>query len=303
MKVFAHSPLYNRLMRKAACVLNAYKVLPGLENFYQRMKEELLPLGYELEAHRNKELLTYLGRDRRVTALDTENAFILYLDKDHYVSHGLEKAGFRLFDTASSIEICDDKAKTYLALEGTGIRIPKTITGPLTYSEAIQEDFPRRVVEELGLPLVAKLAYGSMGNSVFLLNTLQEVVRFERENRYMLRLYQEWIQKEPGIDYRLIVIGGKCVAAMRRENPHDFRSNLAQGGRGIAIQPEPAFVEVAEKAAKTIGLDYCGVDLLRGEDGGPFLCEVNSNAFLQGIEKATSVNVALIYARHIAESL
>ncbi len=295
--------LYNRRMRKAACVLNAYKVLPGLENFYFRMKEELLAFGYELEAHRNKELLTYLGREARITSLGKENAFVLYLDKDHYVSHGLEKAGFRLFDSASSIEICDDKAKTYLAIEGTGIRIPKTITGPLTYSENIQDDFPRRVVEELGLPLVAKLSYGSMGNSVFLLSTSEEVARFEMENRYMLRLYQEWVRKEPGIDYRLIVIGGKCVAAMRRENPDDFRSNLAQGGHGIAIEPEPSFVEVAEKAAKAIGLNYCGVDLLRGEDGGPLLCEVNSNAFLQGIEKATSVNVAGIYARHIAKEL
>ncbi len=290
-------------MKKATCILNAYKVLPGLENFYLRMREELLPLGYELEAHRNKELLTYLGSEERITTLDIGNAFVLYLDKDHYVSHGLEKAGFRLFDSASSIETCDDKAKTYLALEGTGIRIPKTITGPLTYSENIQEDFPSRVVEELGLPLIAKLSFGSMGNSVFLLSTLDEVIRFERENRYMLRLYQEWIRKEPGVDYRLIVIGGKCVAAMRRENPNDFRSNLAQGGHGSAIEPEPAFVNVAEKTAKAIGLDYCGVDLLRGEDGGPLLCEVNSNAFLQGIEKATSVNVARIYARHIVATL
>ena len=290
-------------MKKATCILNAYKVLPGLENFYLRMREELLPLSYELEAHRNKELLTYLGSEERITTLDIGNAFVLYLDKDHYVSHGLEKAGFRLFDSASSIETCDDKAKTYLALEGTGIRIPKTITGPLTYSENIQEDFPSRVVEELGLPLIAKLSFGSMGNSVFLLSTLDEVIRFERENRYMLRLYQEWIRKEPGVDYRLIVIGGKCVAAMRRENPNDFRSNLAQGGHGSAIEPEPAFVSVAEKAAKAIGLDYCGVDLLRGEDGGPLLCEVNSNAFLQGIEKATSVNVARIYARHIVATL
>ena len=290
-------------MKKATCILNAYKVLPGLENFYLRMREELLPLSYELEAHRNKELLTYLGSEERITTLDIGNAFVLYLDKDHYVSHGLEKAGFRLFDSASSIETCDDKAKTYLALEGTGIHIPKTITGPLTYSENIQEDFPSRVVEELGLPLIAKLSFGSMGNSVFLLSTLDEVIRFERENRYMLRLYQEWIRKEPGVDYRLIVIGGKCVAAMRRENPNDFRSNLAQGGHGSAIEPEPAFVSVAEKAAKAIGLDYCGVDLLRGEDGGPLLCEVNSNAFLQGIEKATSVNVARIYARHIVATL
>lgn len=291
-------------MKKAVCILNAYKILPGLEHFYLRMKEELAKRDYLLTSIQNSEVLTYLSESGDIICnLDPSTQFVLYLDKDAYISHGLEISGFRLFNSATSIELCDDKMKTYMALEGKGIQIPKTIPGPLTYSQSITSVFVERVASLLSFPLVAKLTYGSMGNSVHLIANKEELYRFEEENRYMLRLYQEWIHEEVGVDYRLLVIGGKCVAAMQRKNTHDFRSNLAQGGIGSAFTPPPSYKEVAEKAAAILHLDYCGVDLLKGKDDKPILCEVNSNAFMQGIEKATGINVASIYADTILETL
>ena len=106
-----------------------------------------------------------------------------------------------------------------------------------------------------------------------------------------------------GVDVRVIVIGGKTVASMERRNKDDFRSNVAQGGCGVKIDLPENFQIVAESCAEILGLDYCGVDLLYGNDGEPYVCEVNSNAFFGGIEEATGVNVAKLYAEHIIKTI
>ena len=90
---------------------------------------------------------------------------------------------------------------------------------------------------------------------------------------------------------------------MKRSSETDFRSNIELGGVGEAFElPEP-FKAVAERAASALGLDYCGLDLLFGDDGSPILCEVNSNAFFAGIERVTGVNIAGRYAEHIIEQM
>ena len=91
------------------------------------------------------------------------------------------------------------------------------------------------------------------------------------------------------MDVRVIVIGGVAVASMQRINENDFRSNVGQGGRCVKVELSPRFRQVAERCASILGLDYCGVDLLYGDDEEPIVCEVNSNAFIGGIESATGV--------------
>ena len=81
----------------------------------------------------------------------------------------------------------------------------------------------------------------------------------------------------------------------------EFRSNVELGGKGRAVKLEVSYACVAESAAKVLGLDYCGVDLLEGKNGA-IVCEVNSNAFFEGLELATGVNVAREYAKHILAS-
>jgi ribosomal protein S6--L-glutamate ligase/gamma-F420-2:alpha-L-glutamate ligase len=116
-------------------------------------------------------------------------------------------------------------------------------------------------------------------------------------------LFQKFIPTGSGRDVRIIVIGGKAVACMERSNQTDFRSNIAKGGTGRAITPPQEFIEVAERACKELGLDYAGVDLLYGEHGQPILCEVNSNAFFLGMEKATGINVAKLYAEYMIKQM
>ena len=108
---------------------------------------------------------------------------------------------------------------------------------------------------------------------------------------------------KPGVDVRVIVIGGKTVAAMQRSNENDFRANVARGGSTKRIDLPESFKMVAEACAEILGLDYCGVDLLYGDNGEPYVCEVNSNAFFDGIESSTGVNVAAAYVDYVIKTI
>ena len=82
----------------------------------------------------------------------------------------------------------------------------------------------------------------------------------------------------------------------------EFRSNIELGGVGKKVDPPKEYLVAAEKAAKILGLDYCGVDLLETKEG-PVLCEVNSNAFFEGFEKVTGQDVATAYANYIVAKM
>ena len=293
------------MLKTGLAILNAYIQTPASLHFYKRMKEELGSLGVELDCKTNAEILVSIDQSGDLlTSQISKYDFVLYLDKDLYVSEMLAKAGIKLFDSAESIRLCDDKMLTYISLSNNGIKMPKTISAPLNYAGIDDDAFIKRVAEELSFPIVAKDNFGSLGKEVYLIKCFTELASFEKEHKFSAHLYQEFIESSKGHDFRIIVINGKVVASMKRSNDNgDFRSNVAQGGHGELVDLPSSFIEAAEKAAKVLGLDYCGVDLLDDKDGNPILCEVNSNAFLQEIERITGKNIAGIYAKHIVESL
>jgi gamma-F420-2:alpha-L-glutamate ligase len=287
------------------CVLNAYLVLPGAAHFYERMSQEFSLLGISLEKTTNAEILSYLDSQGNLVGKPLFADFVLYLDKDLYASYALEQRGYRLFNSARSIELCDDKMRTHLALASEGIKMPKTIAGPLDYSsDPITPAFLKNLEKELSFPLVAKLNFGSLGKNVYLLADEPALFAFEEAHKYEPRLYQEYIASSKGVDYRIIVVGGKFLTGMKRINDQgDFRSNIALGGHGENVVIPPSYIAIAEKAAQLLKLDYCGIDVMIGMNGEPILCEVNSNAFIGGIEPTTGVNVAGAYARYIQKTI
>ncbi len=286
-------------MSKATAIVNGYVLLEGLDNFYQRMKEELSVFGVDLELKTTTDLLSYIDSNGIIRLKEDLGDFVLFLDKDKYLSALLEKAGVRLYNRSESIRLCDDKMVTYIALLNSGIKMPKTIGSPLNYFNSDDSKFLNVIEKEFEYPLIAKRAYGSMGAGVFLLKNHDELQSFTKENKGNPTLFQEFIESSKGVDYRIIVIGGKAVGAMKRSNPNDFRSNIALGGTAEAIQLNENYLKLAEKAAKILNLDYCGVDVLIGKDKEPILCEVNSNAFIKGFEHYTGINVAKAYAEYI----
>ncbi len=145
-----------------------------------------------------------------------------------------------------------------------------------------------------GAPLVIKLVEGTQGIGVVLAETdkaAESVIEAFRGLRANI-LVQEFIQEAGGTDIRCFVVGGKVVAAMlRRGAPGEFRSNLHRGGRGEPVKISPEERSTAVRAARTLGLNIAGVDLIRSNHGAVVL-EVNSSPGLEGIEKATGKDIA-----------
>jgi ribosomal protein S6--L-glutamate ligase len=145
-----------------------------------------------------------------------------------------------------------------------------------------------------GAPLVLKLLQGTQGRGVVLAETQQaaeSVIDAFRELDANF-LVQQFIHEAGGADIRAFVIGDRVVAAMLRQAKEgEFRSNLHRGGSASVVKLSPQERATAVRAAKTVGLNVAGVDIVRGHDG-PLVLEVNSSPGLEGIEAATGKDVA-----------
>jgi ribosomal protein S6--L-glutamate ligase len=145
-----------------------------------------------------------------------------------------------------------------------------------------------------GAPLVIKLLEGTQGIGVVLAETQQAAKSVIEAFRGLDAniLVQEFIKEAGGMDIRCFIIGEKVVAAMKRQGaPGEFRSNLHRGGSAAKVRLTPEERSTAIRAAKAMGLRVAGVDLLRSNHG-PVVMEVNSSPGLEGIEKATEMDVA-----------
>ena len=145
-----------------------------------------------------------------------------------------------------------------------------------------------------GAPLVIKLLEGTQGVGVVLAENRKAaeavIEAFRGLNANIL--VQEFIKEAGGADLRCFIVGGKVIAAMKRQGAEgEFRSNLHRGGSAEKIKLTPEERSTAVRSAKAMGLNVCGVDLLRSNHG-PVVMEVNSSPGLEGIEKATGLNVA-----------
>lgn len=283
-------------------IINGY---PNGEKFLiqgKRIQNALLDLGVETDLMKNGEVFALVEKDGSAKALlPKKYDFAVYLDKDKYLGRLLETAGLRLFNSAKAIEVCDDKMTTYLALEGRGLKLAKTIPAPLCYTKGakVNEAFLQNVAKNLGFPLVVKKSYGSFGAGVRLVPGMPELQKTAEEFLREPHFFQEYIQESCGRDIRVIVVGQKALGGMERvAKAGEFRSNIELGGTGRKIELKREYAIAAERAAKALGLDYCGVDLLQ-TNAGPVLCEVNSNAFFEGFEKATGLDIAKAYAEYI----
>ena len=283
-------------------LVNAYIRSEGALRQAERMKEELSARGLNARVEKNGRFLCRVENNR--VALAEKLDFCVYLDKDKYLSRMLERCGVRLFDSAEAIELCDDKMLTYIALAGGGVNLPDTLPAPLCYyaDAKVREEYVKEIGAALGYPLIAKKSFGSWGMDVELIQNERELAETAEKFRMSPHLYQKYISAHKGEDYRVIVVGGKAIAVMKRENPRDFRSNIECGGRGSRAEVPAEFLAQAERCAEILGLDYCGVDILDA-GGTPVVCEVNSNAFFNEAEKVTGVNVAGAFAGHIASVL
>jgi ribosomal protein S6--L-glutamate ligase len=181
-----------------------------------------------------------------------------------------------------------DKLRSMQLLAREGIGLPVT---------AFAHD-PRQTTELLKIvgdaPVVIKLLEGTQGIGVVLADTQRSatsVIEAFRGAKVNI-LVQEFIKEAGGTDIRALVIGGRVVAAMKRTGAKgEFRSNIHRGGSAETIKITAEERSTAVRASKALGLNVCGVDMLRSNHG-PVVMEVNSSPGLEGLENATGVDVA-----------
>ncbi len=256
--------------------------------------------GVRLDIVGSGELLFDLSTGRPLFSSEPHD-FGIFWDKDLKLGGQLEARGLRLFNSVRAISLCDDKALTHAALQNL-LPMPHTIAVPMTYQYVGYGDmhFLDTAIEALGLPMIIKECRGSFGKQVYLARTVQEAREILLKRDAVPMLMQEFVAASTGRDIRLYVVGGKVVAAMQRQNNHDFRANIEGGGQAVAYTPTEEEAAMAVRAAEILGLDFAGVDLLFGKDG-PLLCEVNSNAHFKGISQSTGVDIAGEIMAHIEQ--
>ena len=283
--------------RKGAVIVNAY--WRGGDEGAEKIAAALRALGASVCLLRASDVDLSIGENG--VCGDFPYEFVVFLDKDDHLARLLEAKGVRLFNGAESIRLSDDKMLTHIAL--SSLPQPKTISSPLFFAGKEDESFLRKVADKLGYPVVVKKCFGAFGREVYLARNAEELAALRARFLGEPHLYQKYIECGRS-DIRVITIGGRAVAAMRRKatTKGEFRANIALGGVGERVELSPEIRTLAERASEILGLEYAGVDLLY--NGEKYLVtEVNSNAHFRMIEEVTGINVAELYAQYILSEI
>lgn len=202
----------------------------------------------------------------------------------------LEMQGVYTASSSIAINRSRDKLRSLQLLAKAGVGIPKTV---FSRNTADIDDLIEKVG---GTPVIIKLAQGTHGNGVVLAET-KKAAKSVLQAFYLRNedgtniLLQEFVAESAGTDIRAFVVGSRVVASMKRQSlDDDFRSNLHKGGEGTTIKLTDEEKKMAVKAAKAMGLNIAGVDMMRSASG-PKILEVNASPGF-GVERVTGRNVA-----------
>ena len=245
-----------------------------------------------------------------------EPQFIIFYDKDITLAAALEKMGYRLYNSADAISVCDSKVKTAERIakynlncrgDEAKILMPKTYKVPFTYEnigikDSYSFDFLDYVEKDLceagegalsgAYPMVIKESNSSFGMGVHLAGSREEAVKLICEYGNKECLIQEYISYSSGRDYRLQMVSDKCVCAMMRSNENDFRANITNGGKMSEYKPTDEDLSLARNVMKCLKLDFAGIDIMHDKSGRTVFLEANSNAHFKNIYDLTGINAA-----------
>lgn len=210
-----------------------------------------------------------------------------------------KRHGVVCVNTPVAIARSRDKLRALQRLSAENVGIPRT-------AMARDADSLRQAVDAVGgTPIIIKLLQGTQGVGVMIADS-PEAVESTLDTLWGLGqniILQEYIAESRGRDIRALVVGGELVGAMRRTaRKGEFRSNLHRGGAGKPVALDEPYRHAAVEAARIMGLDVAGVDMLESKDG-PRVIEVNSSPGLRGVERATEIDVAARIIEHAERML
>ncbi len=209
-----------------------------------------------------------------------------------------EREGIIVLNKSAGIIQSRDKLLACQLMSDSNIPVP------VTAQVGSWKDTARAVSRVGGTPCVIKSTEGTHGYGVFLAKSDQQARQlvYQMLERNMRPLVQEYVKESHGQDIRVLVVGGKVIASMKRKaNGSEFRSNFHLGGSVQKIDINEEQKKIACLAAATMGLDLAGVDMLISSRG-PLILEVNSSPGLEGIESSTGVNIAGEVAKYLNSS-
>lgn len=266
----------------------------------KRLKEEALKRGHKVRVikyrdcyvsiEENNPTVSYRGEDlARFDAIIPRIASYMTRYGTAIVRQ-LEAQGIYTVSSSISINRSRDKLRSMQLLARAGVGIPKTV---FSRNSTDIDDLIEKVG---GTPVIIKLARGTHGNGVVLAET-KKAAKSVLQAFYLSNedgtnvLLQEFVKESAGVDIRTFVVGSRVVASMKRQSlDDDFRSNLHKGGEGMPIKLTDEERKIAVKAAKAMGLNIAGVDMMRSARG-PLVLEVNASPGF-GIEQVTGRDVA-----------
>lgn len=205
--------------------------------------------------------------------------------------HRLEDRGVPVVNSPRAIERTVDKFYTSALLEQAGLAVPETVV-------CEQPDEGLAAFRALG-DVIVKPLFGSMGLGMVRVSDEETAYRVFRALETIRGVY--YLQRaidHDGCDVRAFVVGDRVIAAIERRAP-GWRTNIARGGRARAVTLSPEWSAVALAAARAVGADYAGVDLLPARDGLLYVVEVNGIPGWRGLQETTSVDVAAAIVEHL----
>jgi ribosomal protein S6--L-glutamate ligase len=209
--------------------------------------------------------------------------------------HRLAAEGTRVLNPPRAVEVCVDKYLTTATLHAAGLPVPPTIA--CQTADAALEAF-----EALGGDVVVKPLFGSEGRGMVRLGDPETAWRvFRTLERTGALLYLQQFVRHPGWDLRVFVLGGRALAAIRRRSDGGWRTNVAQGGRAEAVRLGPDEERLALRAARAVGAEVAGVDLLPGPGGDWFVIEVNAVPGWRALAPVAGLDVAAAVVAYLAE--
>ena len=270
-------------------VVNSFINSSKFQKLYEMLVNSFSKKGINLEIKRANEISLKVNE-----AMVDLPSFVLFYDKDIYLSLRLEALGCKVFNNSRAILLCDNKILMYQELYKFNIRIPKTYIAPKTFENInyCNLDFLNTIEKELEYPMVFKEAYGSFGEQVYLVNNHNEAISLIKKIGYKDFLIQEYIKTSKGKDIRINVVNHKPVCSILRYNDFDFRSNISNGGKAINYEPNKEFLDLAIKASRALNLDFGTVDMLLDESNHPIVCELNSNPQFKSTFDVTNVDLS-----------